>query len=59
MWHWMKREGPERQDQEAEKRLAEAQKLAAHSRTVTATLRSEIAKNGWTQLLEDAWRGRA
>jgi hypothetical protein len=59
MWHWMRRESADRQDQEAETRLAEAQKLAAQSRTVTFALRREIDKNGWTELLQAAWKGRA
>jgi hypothetical protein len=59
MWHWMHRESPERQDKEAEKRLTEARKLAAKSRVVTAALQRELDKNGWTELLQDAWKGRA
>jgi hypothetical protein len=59
MWHWMRRESPDRQDEEAEDRLVEAQKLAAQSRTVTYALRREIDKNGWTELLQDAWKRKA
>lgn len=59
MWHWMRRESPERQDQEAEDRLVEARKLASQSRMVTYALRHEIDKNGWTELLQAAWKGKA
>lgn len=58
MWHWARREGPERQDREAAQRLEQAKKLAAQSRSVTAALRREIDKNGWTDLLQQAMGGR-
>lgn len=58
MWHWGRREGPERQDREAAQRLDQAKKLAAQSRNVTAALRREIDKNGWTDLLQQAMGGR-
>lgn len=58
MWHRRNREGPERQDREAEHRLNDARKLAAQSRVVTARLRREVDKNGWTELLQEAWARR-
>lgn len=42
----------------AEFRQLDATDQAAHSRTVTARLRYEIDKNGWTELLQHAWGGR-
>jgi RNA:NAD 2'-phosphotransferase (TPT1/KptA family) len=58
MWHWARRESPERQDREAEKRLEHAKKLADQSRHATAALRRELDKNGWTELLQNAMGGR-
>lgn len=43
----------------AERRRDLARKLAAESGATTARLRREIAKNGWTELLQQAMGGRA
>lgn len=43
---------------EAEERRKEAERLARQSLTVTARLRKEIDKNGWTELLQHAMGGR-
>lgn len=48
---------------EAEKRIAAQRKQAAQrqdiiSGSVSAALRREIDKNGWTELLQHAWGGR-
>lgn len=42
----------------AEARRLASERLAAHSHNVTAALRREIDKNGWTELLQHAWGGR-
>ncbi|BCI54923.1 hypothetical protein NIIDNTM18_42010 [Mycolicibacterium litorale] len=42
----------------AKRRREEAQKLASESSAVTARLRREIAKNGFTELLQQAMGGR-
>ena len=43
----------------AHQRLQAAAQLVAHSRGVTDELDTEIRKNGWTELLQQAWKGRA
>ena len=43
---------------EAEERRKETERLARQSLTVTARLRKEIDKNGWTELLQHAMGGR-
>jgi hypothetical protein len=42
----------------AEAQRRAAKQLAAQSRNVSARLRFEIDKNGWTELLQHAWGGR-
>ena len=42
----------------ANERLQAAAQLVAHSRGVTDQLDTEIRKNGWTELLQAAWKGR-
>ena len=42
----------------AETRRQTAERQAARARAITATLRREIDKNGWTELLQHAWGGR-
>lgn len=68
MWPWKTSEAEdtrlqevdaEKKDQAAEARQREAERLAAQSRSVTHALRREIDKNGWTELLQAAWKGRA
>ncbi len=51
------------QDAKARADAAEVQaratrRLAEQSRTVTARLRNEVEKNGWTELLQHAWGAR-
>ena len=48
----------ERRALAASRRKALAKKQAAQSRQVTTNLRKQIEKNGWTELLENAWGGR-
>lgn len=48
----------EQQDVAADFRLQLSEQLAERSLRVTARLRSEIEKNGWTELLQHAWGGR-
>lgn len=38
------------------RRAAELQ--AARAQTVSAALRREVDRNGWTELLQDAWGGK-
>ncbi|ART69134.1 hypothetical protein BTO20_11575 [Mycobacterium dioxanotrophicus] len=69
MWPWQ-RHRAERRKARSDREIAAAQanaaevqreaakKLAAQSRTVTARLRFEIDKNGWTELLQNAWGAR-
>lgn len=42
----------------AEAQLRAAERLAEHSRVVTARLRFERDKNGWTDMILDAWGAR-
>lgn len=46
----------EREAAVARRQAAEHQ--AARSRAISADLRREIDKNGWTELLQKAWGGR-
>jgi hypothetical protein len=52
------REAAEAQARAAEFRRQAAERFAAQSRTVTAQLRREIDKNGWTEMLQNAWGAR-
>lgn len=45
-------------DAAAAERKAHAEWLVAASRHSTARLRAEMAKNGWTELLQEAWGRR-
>ena len=69
MWPWQKHRAEveqarnDREDAAARAEAAEvqrraAERLAAQSHTVTARLRREIDKNGFTELLQHAWGGR-
>lgn len=74
MWPWSRRredvsaelEAASRQLRDAKHEEAAAAlrqqniaRLVEHSRGVTYKLDTEIKKNGWTELLQEAWRGRA
>ncbi|MHC9292053.1 DUF7620 family protein [Mycobacterium sp. LTG2003] len=48
----------DRQDQAAEFRRKASEQLRAQSLSVTARLRRETEKNGWTELLQHAMGGR-
>lgn len=58
-WPWKRRgEVLRRQVAETEKRQKLAEQLAEHSVRVSAALRREIEKNGFTELLQQAMGGR-
>lgn len=61
MWPWRNHRLAEAREQEAEAevRQRDAEKLAERSRAVTARLRGELDKNGFTELLQFAWGGRS
>ena len=42
----------------AEQRRDDAQRQAARSKAISADLRREIDRNGWTELLQKAWGAR-
>lgn len=48
----------DRQDHAADLRREASEQLRAQSLTVTARLRRETEKNGWTELLQHAMGGR-
>lgn len=57
-WPWKRQRDAKKQDRAAEARLVNAKKLAGEARVVTARLRSEIEKNGFTELFQQAIGGR-
>lgn len=57
-WPWAKRAEVLEQLAETEKRQKVAEQLAEHSIKVSQALRREIAKNGFTELLQQAMGGR-
>ncbi len=69
MWPWQRhraqvmrarndRDDAARRANAAEVQRNAAERLAAQSQRVTARLRSEVDKNGWTEMLQHAWGGR-
>jgi hypothetical protein len=56
---WPKQRVSTEDMEQADQRLAEAKKLAAKSRQVSAKLSREIAINGWTEKFEAAMGRRA
>lgn len=59
MWPWGRVAEEERRLAEAEEKQRAAEKLVQKSRQVTAELRREVRKNHFTELLQEAWGGRA
>lgn len=68
-WPWRKHradvEEAQRREQVADlqKKIAAsrreaAEDQAAHAETVSRKLRDELDRNGWTDLLQEAWKGR-
>lgn len=69
MWPWQRhraqvmqarndRDDAARRANAAEVQRNAAERLAEQSQRVTARLRSEVEKNGWTEMLQHAWGGR-
>ncbi|OBC11451.1 hypothetical protein A5784_35235 [Mycobacterium sp. 852013-50091_SCH5140682] len=69
MWPWQRHRENARQARDdrataaaqanaAEVQRRAAERLAAHSRVVTARLEFEKDKNGWTEMLQNAWGAR-
>ncbi len=59
MWPWSRRVAEaQRQLAEAEERNRNAERLAQQSRKISAQLRHEVRKNGFTELLQHAMGGR-
>lgn len=58
-WPWATRVADAvQQEAQAEDRRRSADQLVEQSRWVSASLRHELAKNGWTDLLQQAMGGR-
>ncbi|OMB90771.1 hypothetical protein A5746_20945 [Mycolicibacterium conceptionense] len=69
MWPWQRhraqvlqarndRDDAARRANAAEVQRNAAERLAEQSQRVTARLRNEVEKNGWTEMLQHAWGGR-
>lgn len=58
MWWWPRSKTKDGL-QKAEARLEEAKHLAAQSRNLRAGLRRELDHNGFTELFQQAMRGRS
>lgn len=59
MWPWQRRMAEAQQQlAEAEERARLSKRLAQKSRTITAELRREVDKNGFTELLQKSMGGR-
>ena len=60
MWPWGSRVAEEeRRLAETEEKQRAAEQLVQKSRQITAELRREVRKNHFTELLQEAWGGRA
>lgn len=59
MWPWGRVAEEERRLAETEEKQRAAEQLVQKSRQVTAELRREVRKNHFTELLQEAWGGRA
>lgn len=47
-----------KQAEQAVKRRQAVESQAARAKAVSANLRRELDRNGWTDLLQDAWGGK-
>lgn len=58
-WPWRRVAEDERRLAETEERRKAAEQLVQKSRQITAELRREVRRNHFTELLQEAWGGRA